>query len=81
MNNKIDEKEIKKIIDSIASSIDMSDLELYKYELNDRVSIFELFFDHYFREFEGMTCSHDKSVFVATSINKYLLTGKMLICK
>lgn len=76
MNSKINETEIKKVVDSIVNSINMSDLELYRYELNDRTSIFELFFDHYFREFEGMPCSHDKSVFVAKSINKYLLTGK-----
>lgn len=67
---------LKEVIDNISNSIDMSYLELYRIELNDKQSVFELFFDHYFRKIEGFPCSHDKSVYVSKKINKYLMTGE-----
>lgn len=75
MKNKVNEKVLKDVITNLADSIDMSDLELYRFELNDKQSIFQLFFDHYFRKYEGMPCSHDKSVYVSKKINEYLMTG------
>lgn len=71
------EENLKSIIKNIANSLDISNLELYRRELNSKQSMFELFFDHYFRKVEGLICSHDKSVYVSRKINKYLLTGKM----
>lgn len=75
MSKKVNEKELKDVITNLVDSIDMSDLELYRMELADKVSVFELFFDHYFRRYEGMPCSHDKSVYVSKKINEYLMTG------
>lgn len=67
---------LKEVIDNIFNSIDMSDLKLYRSELDSRINIFELFFDHYFRKMEGFSCSHDKSVYVSKKIEKYLNTGE-----
>lgn len=75
MKNKINEKVLKEVITNIADSIDMSDLELYRTELDSKISVFELFFDHYFRKYERMTYSHDKSIYVSKKINEYLMTG------
>lgn len=75
MSKKVNEKALKDVITNLSESIDMSDLELYRAELADKVSVFELFFDHYFRNYEGMPCSHDKSVYVSKKINEYLMTG------
>lgn len=72
----MDKDNLKEVIDNISDSIDMSDLELYRIELNDKQSVFELFFDHYFRKIEGYPFSHDKSVYVSKKINEYLMTGK-----
>lgn len=67
---------LKEVIDNIFNSIDMSILELYRSELDSRINIFELFFDHYFRKMEGFPCSHDKSIYVSKKIEKYLNTGE-----
>ena len=72
----MNQDKLKKVINNIANSIDMSDLELYRSELDSRINIFELFFDHYFRKIEGFPCSHDKSIYVSKKIEKYLATGK-----
>lgn len=76
MKNKVNEKELKDVITNLSESIDMSDLELYQMELKDKVSIIQLFFDHYFRKYEGMPFSHDKSVYVSKKIDEYLTTGE-----
>lgn len=70
------EENLKSIIKNIADLSDMPDLELYRNEFNSKESMFELFFDNYFRKVEGLVCSHDKSVYVSRKINKYLLTGE-----
>lgn len=75
MKNKVNEKVLKDVITNLVDSIDMSDLELYRSELADKISVFQLFFDHYFRKYEGMPRSHDKSVYVTKKINEYLMTG------
>ena len=54
MKNKVNEKVLKDVITNLVDSIDMSDLELYRSELADKISVFQLFFDHYFRKYEGM---------------------------
>lgn len=48
----MNQDKLKKVISNIANSINMSDLELYRSELDSRINIFELFFDHYFRKME-----------------------------
>lgn len=75
MKNKVNEKVLKDVVTSLLENIDMSDLELYRSELDSKISVFQLFFDHYFRKYEGMPCSHDKSVYVSKKINEYLTTG------
>lgn len=72
----MNQDKLKEVINNIANSIDMSDLELYRSELGSRINIFELFFDHYFRKTEGFSCSHDKSIYVSKKIEKYLNTGE-----
>lgn len=72
----MNQDKLKEVINNIANSIGMSDLELYRSELDSRINIFELFFDHYFRKIEGFSCSHDKSIYVSKKIEKYLMTGK-----
>ena len=72
----IKKENLETIINDLANSIDMSDLELYRIELDSKQSVFELFFDHYFGKVEGFSCSHDKSVYVSKKINKYLMTGE-----
>ena len=42
------EENLKSIIKNIANSLDISNLELYRRELNSKQSMFELFFDNYF---------------------------------
>lgn len=73
--SKLNEKALKDVITNLSEGIDMSDWELYHLELKDKVSIIQLFFDHYFRKCEGMPCSHDKSVYVSNKIDEYLITG------
>lgn len=75
MSKEIKKETLKEVITNLADSIDMSDLELYRIELDSKISVFELFFDHYFRKYEGMTYSHDKSIYVSKKINEYLMTG------
>lgn len=72
----MNQDKLKEVINNIANSIDMSDLELYRSELDSRINIFELFFDHYFKKMEGFSCSHDKSIYVSKKIEKYLNTGE-----
>lgn len=67
---------LEEVINNIACSIDMSDLDLYRTEFNSKQSILELFFDNYFRKIEDYPFSHDKSVYVVRKINNYLMTGK-----
>lgn len=71
----MNEKALEDVISNLANSINMSDLELYRIELDSKISVFQLFFDHYFRKYEGMPCSHDKSIYVSKKINEYLMTG------
>ena len=72
----MNQDKLKEVINNIVNSIDMSDLELYRSELDSRINIFELFFDNYFRKMEGCPCSHDKSIYVSKKIEKYLNTGE-----
>ncbi len=72
----MNQDKLKEVINNITNSIGMSDLELYRSELDSRINIFELFFDHYFRKMENFPFSHDKSIYVSKKIEKYLTTGK-----
>ncbi len=70
----MDEKIFKEILEKLSDGF-MSDLELYRINFDNKLSMMELFFDSYFRKVEGTTCACDKSRFTVKRINKYLMTG------
>lgn len=72
----MNQDKLKEVINEFTNSIDISDLELYRSELDSRINILKLFFGHYFRKMEGFSCSHDKSIYVSKKIEKYLTTGE-----